>query len=289
MALSGGAHAQRDANPSRSSLAQAQRERASLQEVIPLAVLSPHAAELLDQATIQMTGAIAFLAKNKAGPLFQTFDLKPDTELVGVVYNTQALDWVGSIRFVTGFVRAESMLGWSADEILQNMRDAMQTENLDRATRGLPQRELRRWQEPPTYDPETHRLVWAALTVPKGGAPAEGETVYHAVAFGRTGYFHVEIPATVDQFEVVRADGATVLANLAFVPGRDYGAYAPPDPTARRGLDRLFGVQELRRTTVQPAGWDDEIVVPAIAGGILVVGALAIGIAKFLMIPRRRV
>ena len=288
--LSGGAFAQRNASLSWNPLAQAQRERAVLQEIMPESVRAPRSVELLDQATLQMSGPLAYLPKAKAGPLFRVFDLQPDADLVGVVFNTAALDWLGAIHFVgAGFVRADGLLGWTPDEILRNMRDAMVADNLDRATRGLPQQEIRRWQEPPKYDPERHRLVWSALTVPKGGSPADGDVVYHGFVCGRSGYFRLTAPTTLDQFELVKADATLMLDNLAFLPGKEYNAHIASDPIVRRGVDRLYGVVELRRATVETDLWDDEIVVPAIAGSILIIGALAIGIGRFLMIPRRRV
>ena len=266
---------------------QARRERLVLTEAMGIGVTSPLRAELLDQATLRMAGSLVFLPKDKAERVLRVFDVRDQTNLVGIFFNTDALDWIGTVRFVkSGFVRADSMMGWSPDEILTGLRAAVEADNAQRAA----PLEARRWLEPPTYDAEQHRLVWSVLLVQKGApSSAGGAATYHAVVFGRDGYFQVEVPTSADQVEQHRLDAAGIVQNLYFLAGRDFRDHMPDDPVAEKILENLLGVREFKKAEALQTFWDSDLAIPSLAGGALIGGALILALARFLMIPRRRV
>ncbi|HXT81977.1 MAG TPA: DUF2167 domain-containing protein [Acetobacteraceae bacterium] len=252
--------------------------RSAVNDALHAATGAPAAVDLAGEGRLRISGPELYVPPEQARQILAAMGLDIPPDLVGVVIGSAALDSIGVMRFVrTGFVKADDIDKWTADDLLASLRDATAETNVSRADHGLPTMVARRWLEPPTYDASAHQLVWAPMVVP-AGAPSETvvSAVYSAAAFGRDGYFLIQFETTSAKWAERTKDAAAILNDLRFLPGKGYQDFTANDPVAAHGLERLLGVTRFRSKSFFAGFWQSDLTIPGIAGAGLVLGALLI-------------
>jgi len=237
------------------------------QQAIQVAVGAPGQANLLDQAVMRLSEDLLFVPYDGAVKLLEVSHQTAPPDLVGIVVDSGGADWFGILRYSpVGFVPADDIVSWSADDILASIRESGQLP---------PNHVARGWLQPPTYDPVQHSLTWAVQVVPTGAPDrVSGEAVYHAAIFGRQGYFQIDINTVVDHLDRQRDDVAALLTDIHFLPGHTYADFdAATDPASPKGLPGVLGVTILQRASLIDLILDADLFVPATYGAVLVLGA----------------
>jgi uncharacterized membrane-anchored protein len=145
-----------------------------------------------------------------------------------------------------------------------------------RAQQRLQPLEARDWVRPPRYNLETHQITWAALILPKT-APlgTGGEITFNAIGFGRHGYIHLSMIASLQEAEETGRVLDAFLAGLNFNAGAAYGDVQPGDKRAPDGLAGALGMDSLHKARTI-SFWKSDLVIPVAGGFVGAVGALSL-------------
>jgi uncharacterized membrane-anchored protein len=249
------------------------------QQAIRAAIGAPARVDLLDQATLRMSGDLMFVPRTESANLLRATHHPVATDLVGLVLDANGTDWFGILHFVDdGFVPAQTVTEWSADDLLESLR----TDGAGEAN-AQNEQEVRGWLQAPVYDAQKHSLTWATRFAPKDAPDTvSGQALYHAVLFGRNGYFQLDIDTAVDHLERQREDAAAVLRDMTFLPGHAYSEFNPAtDRVAPRGLSAVFGVK-----AIHAHGWyrgilSNDLLIPGACGVVLILGAGLLVVIQF--------
>lgn len=255
-------------------------------EALRQAVGAPARADIGDQATERLSDDLVLVPRENAVKLLTMMRLPVPPDLTGLLLGSEGMESAGVIRFVpAGFIDANEALAWTPDDMLSSIAGTVERANAERLKQNQPALELRRWIQPPHYDPETHQLSWAALILPKGASrESEGEFSYNAIGFGREGYVQLTIVTSVEKAETMGRAVNGFLAGLYFRPGKAYGDAVPGDRRAPGGLAGAMGVDSLQKMQIASGfGGTDSVV--AIAGGII--GSIG-GLSLLIYIQRHR-
>jgi uncharacterized membrane-anchored protein len=239
---------------------------------------SPARADLGNQATIRLADGLLIVPKEPAAKLLTVTDQPVPPDFAGLLLGSEGMEARGIIRFVpAGFVDSDAALAWTPDDLLFSLRATVEHENPDRVKASLPEREARRWIEPPHYNPESHQLSWAALILPKN-APREsdGEVTYYGLGFGREGYVQITVVSSVQKADAAEHMVDDFLAGLNFVPGKAYGDAAPGEPRPPGGLANAMGIDRLRKAEASGGFLASDTVVPVAGGIVASIGALSL-------------
>jgi uncharacterized membrane-anchored protein len=242
------------------------------------AIGAPARADIDDQATVRLSEDLIIVPRDSAVRLLTVRNTPLPPDLQALLYGSEGLEAPGVIRFVSmGFIDADQVLGWTADDLLSSLNSSVEAGNPDRLKNNLHEREARQWVLPPRYNRETHQLSWAALIVPKS-APrdSDGETTYHAIGFGREGYVELTVVSSVQKAESIGHMVDDFLIGLNFRPGKAYGDALRTDRRAPNGLAGAMEVNSLHKAPAAGGFWASDTVI-ALAGGIVAtIGALAL-------------
>jgi uncharacterized membrane-anchored protein len=100
--------------------------------------------------------------------------------------------------------------------------------------------EVKGWVEKPSYQADTHRLVWSALAIDKGGKEEDASVNYNTYVLGREGYVSLNFITTPGQIESEKKLAQQLLSSIAYVNGKAYGDFnASTDHVAEYGLAAL--------------------------------------------------
>jgi uncharacterized membrane-anchored protein len=236
----------------------------------------PFRADLGPEATVRIDAGQLIVPRDPALRLLKVSNKDFPPDLLALLMGSKGLELPGYIRFIpAGYVDADTALGWTADDILDSLRDTVEHNNVERAQKGLPEREVRRWIRPPHYNAEAHTLTWAALIIPKS-APREsdGEIVLHGLMFGRDGYLQVTVSASEEQAQEVGNMLESFLRGVTFRPGKTYIEYQDGDPRSPTGLAGAMGIDTLHRVRDQSRFSD--VLVPIVGALVAVIGAVSL-------------
>jgi uncharacterized membrane-anchored protein len=244
----------------------------------------PARADLGPEATVRLDDGQLVVPRDPAVRLLKVSNKVFPPDLLALLMGTHGMDLPGYIRFVpAGYVDADTALGWTADDILDSLRDTVEHDNAEREKKGLPDREARRWIRPPHYDAEAHTLTWAALVIAKS-APREsdGEIVFRGVIFGRDGYLQVAMTGSVEQADEVGNILESFLRGVTFRPGKTYIEYQSGDPRSPRGLAGAMGIDTLHKARDQGSFLSSDVVIAAVGALVAAIG----GISLFFYVQR---
>ena len=137
-----------------------------------------------------------------------------------------------------GHVSDEDADGIDYDEMLADMRSAIEDENEARERAGYEPMQLVGWAARPHYDPAARKLYWAK-ELKFGDAPTNTLN-YNIRILGRKGVLVMNAVSGMDQLSRVEQDMQQVLGFTNFVPGQRYADYnAATDKLAAYGLGAL--------------------------------------------------
>lgn len=199
---------------------------------------------LIDQGVLKLPDGYAFIPREEGDRILRAFgNTASGPSFIGLVVSPSA-DWIITIRYIKdGYVKDDDARNWNADELLQTIKEGTEAANADRAERGFPQLEVLRWIEAPTWDSETHRLIWSLLAKEKGQPDATASTVnYNTYALGRDGYFSLNLLTTSQTVATDKEAARDMLEALSYNSGKRYEDFnASTDHIAEYGLLALIG------------------------------------------------
>jgi uncharacterized membrane-anchored protein len=219
--------------------------RAAFELANKTGIAGPASVPLGDQAELRLPANMIYVHSAEAVRLLRALGNKPG-DVNGMVIGTdRRLSWFVVVRFIAdGYIRDDDAKNWNSDDLLTQLRKGTEAANKDRAERGFPQMEIVGWVEKPTYDAQTHRLVWSTANKDKGAPDSEERGVnYNTYALGRKGYFSLNLVTTSSQVEADKQFAKTLLGGLDYTPGNRYEDFnEATDHIAEYGLAGLLGI-----------------------------------------------
>ena len=261
------------------------------EEVMAAAIGAPARVDLIKQATLRLTGTYQFTPRDVAERFFQAIGRSVPSDMVGLLLEGGQSNWFAILRYVDeGHLTEKAIRAWSADDIMVSLREHIARENARAKGGRQAERAVSLWLVPPAYLPESHILTWAA-SIPPLDAQRERDTeaVHHVVVFGRDGYFHLEAVATAATVRERQYQVLTLMQGLTFLDGRRYQDFVPAsDPVLTQGLQRVLDLSVLRKSSVLDWGWDTDNLIILTLGGITVLGAGLLALARVVVVAWRQ-
>lgn len=251
----------------------------ALRDAMRQAVGAPARADLADQATLRLEQDLLFVPKEPAERVLNASHIAIPKHFVALLVGSQGMDAAGILTFVpAGFVDSDTAIAWTPDDILASLRHTVEHRNAARINQGLEPLDARRWVLPPSYEPERHRISWAAIIIPKSEPRgSDGEVIFNAVAFGRQGYIKLAVASSEQNAEPVKEMLTTFLGGLSFKPGKAYGDNLPGEPRSPEGLAGAMGIETLAKAdTASSGGGSSDRLLPIVGGTVAVIGAFAL-------------
>jgi uncharacterized membrane-anchored protein len=179
-----------------------------------------------------------------------------DTTVLGMIFpaglSPVDANWGAVLTYEdTGYVTDDDAASTDYAQLLKDMQSWTRESNAERVRQGFEEVELVGWAVPPSYDAESHRLIWAKDLL---FASSDGTHTlnYDMRLLGRHGVLSVNMVAAMDALSDVRSAGPDVLARASFNPGATYADYVKGDKTAGYGVAALIaggaGVAVLKKT-----------------------------------------
>jgi uncharacterized membrane-anchored protein len=201
---------------------------------------------LIDQAVLKLPEGYAFIPKAESARIMRAMGNSiNDSEFVGLFVGTKANDdWMVVVEYTKdGYIKDDEARNWNADELLKNLKDGTEEANKDRVARGFPEIEVVRWIERPSYESETHRLIWSMLYKRKGTPDADAKGInYNTYALGRDGYFSLNLLTNADDVGTDKIAAHALLAALWYNSGKRYEDFnSATDHIAEYGIAALVG------------------------------------------------
>jgi len=249
-----------------------------LAEALRQSIGSPARADISNQATDRLTDGLLIIPREPAARLLGVMKRPTPTAFNGLVIGSEGMEAPGIIQFIpAGFIDSDVIQSWTPDDILASLQTTVERGNTERVRQNLPELEVRRWIQPPRYNPQTHQLSWAALIVHKSATrDADGELTYHAVGFGREGYVHLTVVSSVEKADDIRQMVDGFLLGLHFLPGKTYDDAVPADHRAADGLAGAMEIDSLRTAASATNFWATDTVIPVAGGIVATIGALSL-------------
>jgi uncharacterized membrane-anchored protein len=213
-------------------------------------VLGPADIKLRDQGLLKLPADYVWIPEPAASQLMHAMGNHPDSRQLGLVFPTGQASWLVVAQYEpSGYIKDDDARDWKVDEMFQSLKDGTEAANRDRSQRGFPELEILGWVQKPSYDPQTHQLVWSMSArhkqKEKGEAPADGDATsinYNTYALGREGYISMNLITDLKDIEKDKAHASALLAALSFSDGKRYADFnASTDHLAEYGLAALVG------------------------------------------------
>lgn len=253
----------------------AEQQQAAWAKAQKVAKEGPVSVPLAGQVNFNLPAEFVFVPQPEAGELLRSFGNTPSSDLLGLVVPAGDEDWMATIRFVkSGYIKDDDAKNWDVDELLEDLRKGTEEDNKDRVARGFAELEVKGWVEKPSYQADSHRLIWSALALDKGGREEEASVNYNTYVLGREGYVSLNFITTPGQIEAEKKLAQQLLASIAYVNGKGYGDFnASTDHVAEYGLAALVAGAAAKKFGLFA-------VIAAFAAKfakVIIVGALALG------------
>jgi uncharacterized membrane-anchored protein len=197
---------------------------------------------LASQASLHLSPNYTFIPQPQAGRIMRALGNTTSPSLAGLVFPSSGPQtWFVEVRFIaSGYIKDDEAKDWKADELLTSLREGTEESNKDRLARGFEPIEVVGWAEPPAYDPQTHRLVWAATNREKNDPNGALGVNYNTYALGREGYFTLNLLTDADMLAGNKVHSRTLLAALEYNKGKDYRDFnSSTDNVAAYGITAL--------------------------------------------------
>ncbi len=200
---------------------------------------------ILQQAVLHLPVGYDFVPNPAASRFVAAMGNPVDESFLGLILpEDEKAEWLASVSFEkSGYIKDDDAKNWNIDDMLKSLKEGAEEINQTRASRGIPELEVQGWAEPPAYDAETHRLVWALAVNTKGAPSDQPQSVnYNTHALGREGYVSLNLVTSREDLEPRKATAKNLLAALEFNQGKRYEEFnADTDHTAEYGLAALVG------------------------------------------------
>ena len=163
-------------------------------------------------------------------------------------------DWAVTFEFdPMGYVSDADAESYDYVDLLRQMQADTLAENPARTKAGFPEVTLLGWAEPPRYDKEDRKLIWAKR-LSFDHSPTETLN-YNIRALGRKGVLVVNFIATSDQLAEIKAAAPAVSQAVSFTSGNTYADFLPDvDTVAAVGIGGLIAGKVLSSTGILALG-----------------------------------
>lgn len=220
---------------------QAQDLQAAVDAMQKVLQAGPSDVMLANQASLHVPSGTGFVRQPEAGAWATVSGYGRDDDLVGIVVPSAEENWVAFIDYRPDIrIVDDEARGWDADTLLADLKASTEQGNADRLKRDEPELEVRRWLAKPSYDAAAHKLVWAAVSPPKGADEDEGSGNVHAYALGRDGYFEVTLASPAGEIASHVSVATAVLDGIHFGLGRRYEDYAASRDVKEQSITSLI-------------------------------------------------
>jgi uncharacterized membrane-anchored protein len=199
----------------------------------------PATVDVGDQlAELRLPEGFSFVGADDTRAILERMGNRTDgSELALVVPDADDEDWflVFEWRGI-GYVKDDEKDEIDADALLASIREATEDGNAWRKEHNVPALHVKRWAEPPHYDPATNHMVWAVVAADEGG----GESVnYNVRVLGRDGVMSVTLVDSPEQLAASKPNVEKLLAAFSYKQGKRYAEWVPGDKVAAYGLTGL--------------------------------------------------
>jgi uncharacterized membrane-anchored protein len=219
----------------------AEQQQAAATKAQRVAKDGPVSVPLAGQVNFNLPAGFVFIPQPEAGELLRSYGNTSGDDLLGMVVPAGDGNWMATVEFEkSGYIKDDDAKNWNVDELLQNLREGTEEANKDRAARGFSELEVKGWVERPSYQSDTHRLVWSALATEKGGKEEDSSVNYNTYVLGREGYVSLNFITSPSQIETEKKLAHQLLASVSYVNGKGYADFNPStDHVAEYGLAAL--------------------------------------------------
>ena len=208
------------------------------------AVNGPSDVPFGDQAVLHLTGDYFFMPKAEAAAVMVSWGNSIGPGFYGMILpKADGQRWIMTIDHTAeGYVQDDDAKSWDAAALLQSLKDGTEEQNKTRAEMGIKPLEVIGWIEAPSYDQQSHRLVWSMRLAERGAAAGEPATVnYNTYALGRDGYFEMNLISDDKSIDSEKQYARAMLAALEYRAGKGYADFnASTDHIAEYGLAALI-------------------------------------------------
>ncbi|MFO1476959.1 MAG: DUF2167 domain-containing protein [Verrucomicrobiota bacterium] len=202
----------------------------------PLNVLQgPAKATLKNIARLDVPAGYVFLDGDSTRKLLKMSGEPVSGGELGMLSPTND-EWTVMFEFDdVGYVKDDEKDKLDAGKMLAAIKAGTEEANKERAKNGIPPILVVGWEQPPTYNPETHNLEWAVR------ATSDGHPIlnYNTRLLGRKGVMELVLIVEPDKLAATLPDYKKILAHYSFQSGQSYAEFKPGDKIAAYGLTAL--------------------------------------------------
>ncbi|MDH3718262.1 MAG: DUF2167 domain-containing protein [Planctomycetota bacterium] len=191
-----------------------------------------------DNAEMKIPKGYKYTGREGAA-IWNKLTMNPPQDDLGVLVSTNDnADWYVVFMFdQCGYVKDDEKESLDAKQILAAIQEGNKEGNAYRRSKGWTEINILGWSETPTYDEETHNLVWCAL-----GQDSEGMTVinHNTRILGRRGVMNVMLVADPQDTGRVAATIKEMMNGFRYRQGEKYAEWQQGDKIAAYGLTGLI-------------------------------------------------
>ncbi len=239
--------------------------------------VGPVDVKLGDQAVLKLPEGYQSMGPADTQRALREMGNFPSGEELALVASSKATDaenWFVVIRYQdTGYIKDDDAKNWDADALLADIKAGTDEANAKRKELGIPPLIIRGWEQKPTYDQASNKVVWAisAFEEEKGGVN------YNTLALGRHGYLSMNMVGALEELPKLKPHTQNLLANLTFVEGKRYVDFnSATDKVAAVGLAALIA-GAAAKTGLLAKLW--ALIVPIVIAGKKLIVLLVIGVS----------
>jgi uncharacterized membrane-anchored protein len=195
----------------------------------------PAKAKLGGIAEIQVPEQYMFTGAEGTKKLMEMMGNTVDGSELGFLAPTNS-EWFVLFEFDdSGYVKDDDKDKLDADAILASIKRGTEEANKQRKTMGIAPVNVIGWEQPPSYNSETHNLEWAI----RGESEGEAIVNYNTRVLGRQGVMRVTVVGDPGEVKTAMPAFKNLMAGYNFVAGQTYAEYKPGDKVAQYGLAAL--------------------------------------------------
>lgn len=233
--------------PSKETVSATSSQEQTLDALFQKVVEGKTTIELGDEAILQLPENMVFLHKNEANQLAEISGNSKNPNRYGMIFpktndNEEPTWWFDLNYEESGYIKDDDAKEWNADKMLQNLKDGTEEQNKVRVQKGIDEIIVKDWIEKPTYDSQTHRLVWSVDVRRKNQPDGESAVNYNTFILGRKGYISLMLITRGDTIAKDKLVAHDLLRRIEFKDGLRYADFNPStDKVAEYGLAALVG------------------------------------------------
>jgi uncharacterized membrane-anchored protein len=206
-------------------------------------IVGPSEVKLRDQAVLHLPAGFIFVPRPDADEIMKHWGNSVDERFLGLILPAGKEDWAVVADWEpSGYIRDDDAKNWNVDDMLENFREGTKAANEERVKQGFKPLEVVGWVQKPDYNSGMHQLVWSMAARNEGEPDDKPSINFNTYALGREGYITLNLITDLDQIGTYKSQASTLLANLEFVKGKQYGDFnESTDNVAEYGLAALVG------------------------------------------------